>query len=481
MAAMEILEHPSAPLEQTLTEISDDEINLPPSDDEEQAEVKPEAAPTGPEEAEGTAQAPADQPMNGAMVLSLLDKIIGAVDQIQQTQSGLETRQQDMERSVTTIQGELLKLAKSHNTTSNSVNKMMEKVRKVSVNVKTVRATLEKQGGQIKKLENNEAELLKRRNFKVMIYQDDVKLPSRLSISKSMKASESVSGSRGGSMLELKEAVEEPGEEAGQSTDKPHVELSSDEEAVDVEDTLEETRAERIKRSSLQRVQTLKTVFSKEKMDKTRAKTKENLEKTKQKTKDNIEKTRQKTKENIEKTKQKTKENIEKTKQKTKENLEKTRQKTKENLEKTRHNIEKKMGKLGTRMSVNPERKQKMQTSRDKVKKAFTPDHVVYARSKTAVYKVPPFTFHVKKFREGEVEVVQGTEMIEVSQDGEAFTGVDTELHDEAEEVEMEMLNGGGEEAELEEQDEAEEGEDPEEEDSHDELQKDEDQDRDSD
>lgn len=480
MAAMETLEQPIAPLEQTLTEISDDEINLPPSDDEEQVESKTEAASAGPEEAEGPAQPSADQPMNGAMVLSLLDKIIGAVDQIQQTQSGLETRQQEMERSVTTIQGELLKLAKSHNTTSNSVNKMMEKVRKVSVNVKTVRATLEKQGGQIKKLESNEAELLKRRNFKVMIYQDDVKIPSRLSVSKSLKASESVSGSRGGSMLELKEAMEEPGEEAGQSTDKPHVELSSDEEAVDIEDTLEETRAERIKRSSLQRVQNLKTVFSKEKMDKTRAKTKENLEKTKQKTKENIEKTKQKTKENIEKTKQKTKENLEKTKQKTKENLEKTRQKTKENLEKTRHNIEKKMGKLGTRMSVNPERKQKMQTSRDKMKKAFTPDHVVYARSKTAVYKVPPFTFHVKKFREGEVEVVQGTEMIEVSQDGEAFSGVDTELQDEAVEVEMEMLNGG-EEEEAEEHDEAEDAEEPEEDDSHEELQKDEDQDRDSD
>uniref|UniRef100_A0A8C6T4E5 Caveolae associated protein 1b n=1 Tax=Neogobius melanostomus TaxID=47308 RepID=A0A8C6T4E5_9GOBI len=449
MAAMETLEPFSAPMEQTLTEISDDEIHLPPSDDEEQAEGKTEAASAGLEEAEGTGQAPADQPMNGAVVLSLLDKIIGAVDQIQQTQSGLETRQQDMERSVTTIQGELLKLAKSHNTTSNSVNKMMEKVRKVSVNVKTVRATLEKQGGQIKKLESNEAELLKRRNFKVMIYQDDVKLPSRLSISKSLKASESVSGSRGGSMLELKEAVE--GEEAGQSTDKPHVDLSSDEEAVDVEDLLEETRAERIKRSSLQRVQTLKT-----------AKTKENLEKSKQKTKENIEKTRQKTKDNIEKTKQKTKENFEKTKQKTKENLEKTKQKTKENLEKTRHNIEKKMGKLGTRMSVNPERKQKIQTSREKVKKSFTPDHVVYARSKTAMYK-------------GEVEVVQGTEMIEVSQDGEAFSGVDTE----AVEVEMEMMNGGGEEEENEEQDE--EVEDPDEEDSHEELQKDEDQDRDSD
>uniref|UniRef100_A0A3B4UUH7 Caveolae associated protein 1b n=1 Tax=Seriola dumerili TaxID=41447 RepID=A0A3B4UUH7_SERDU len=348
-----------------------------------------------------------DQQANGVLVLSLLDKIIGAVDQIQQTQSGLEARQQDMERSVTSIQGELSKLSKSHSTTSNSVSKMMEKVRKVSVNVKTVQAALEKQGGQIKKLENNEAELLKRRNFKVMIYQDEVKVPSKLSISKSMK---------------------EPGEEGeGEKADKPHVDLSSDEEGLEIEETIEESRAERIKRSSLQRVQTLKTVFSKEKMDKTR---------------------------------------------KTKENLEKTKQKTRENLEKTRHNIEKKMGKLGTRMSVNPERKQKMQTSRDKVKKAFTPDHVVYARSKTAVYKVPPFTFHVKKVREGAVEVVQGTEMVEVSQDVDPFSGVDGEVEEGAIEVEMEMMNGGGDEEEVEED---------EEEDSHDALEENEERDRDSD
>lgn len=177
MAAVEALESSSAQLEpQTLTEISDDEINLQPSDDEDNAlaAVKKELSTMG---TEGDATevnddaAKADPQVNGVMVLSLLDKIIGAVDQIQQTQSGLEARQQEMERSVTSIQGELTKLTKNHSTTSNSVNKMMEKVRKVSVNVKTVRATLEKQGGQIKKLENNEAELLKRRNFKVMIYQ----------------------------------------------------------------------------------------------------------------------------------------------------------------------------------------------------------------------------------------------------------------------------------------------------------------------
>uniref|UniRef100_A0A3B3C4W1 Caveolae associated protein 1b n=1 Tax=Oryzias melastigma TaxID=30732 RepID=A0A3B3C4W1_ORYME len=343
-----------------------------------------------------------DQQVNGVMVLSLLDKIIGAVDQIQQTQSGLESRQQDMERSVTSIQGELTKLSKSHSTTSNSVNKMMEKVRKVSVNVKTVRATLEKQGGQIKKLETNEAELLKRRNFKVMIYQDETKLPSKLSISKSMRTSES------------------PGEEAGEGEkeDKPHVDLSSDEEGLEIEEVIEESRAERIKRSSLQRVQNLKTVFSREKMDRTR-----------------------------------TKENLEKTRQKTKENIEKTKQKTKENLEKTRHNIEKKMGKLGTRMSVNPERKQKMKTSSEKMKKAFTPDHVVYARSKTAVYKVPPFTFHVKKIREGAVEVVHGTEMVEVSREAEPLDEIEGEVDDVEVEVEMEIANGGGaDEDELEEE-----------------------------
>ncbi|KAL7840929.1 hypothetical protein AOLI_G00262520 [Acnodon oligacanthus] len=224
--------------------------------------------------------------------------------------------------------------------------------------------------------------------------------------------------------LELKSAVEEGGEDGGEKT---HIDLSSDEEEVEIEETIEETRAERIKRSSLQRVQNIKTVFSKEKMEKTKQKTKENLEKTKQKTKDNLEKTRMKTKENLEKTKQKTK-----------ENLEKTRQKTRENLEKTRHNIEKKMGKLSTRMSVNPERKEKLKSSQKKMVKSFTPDHTIYARSKTAVYKVPPFTFHVKKIREGEVEI-QGTEMVEVGGETEE---VENGVMEGGEEEEMELEGG---------------------------------------
>ncbi|XP_063315013.1 caveolae-associated protein 1 [Pelobates fuscus] len=321
---------------------------------------QPTTPETPPEEPMDSEPIKADQ-INGVLVLSLLDKIIGAVDQIQVTQNQLEERQQEMENVVGSIQGELTKLTKSHATTSNTASKLLEKVRKVSVNVKTVRQNLERQAGQIKKLEVNESELLRRRNFKVMIYQDEVKLPSKLSISKSLKDTE-------------KQEVEEEEEHKENKEENENIQLSSDEE-VELEEIIEESRAERIKRSGMRRVDDIKKAFSKEKMEKTKVKTKENLEKTKQ------------------------------------------------NLEKTKHNIEKKMTKLGTKIVTN-ERREQMKTSRDKFKKSFTPDHPVYARSKTAVYKVPPFTFYVKKIREGEVEV-QATEMVEVGGEGEEEEAAD--------------------------------------------------------
>ncbi|KFQ23682.1 Polymerase I and transcript release factor, partial [Merops nubicus] len=180
------------------------------------------------------------------------------------------------------------------------------------------------------------------------VLQDEVKLPSKLSISKSLKEGEKLE-------------KEGEGEEvpAGEDhAEEDHVQLSSDEE-VEIEEIIEESRAERIKRSGMKRVDDFKKAFSKEKMEKTKLKTKENLEKTT-----------------------------------------------------PRHNLEKRMNKLGTKIVTN-ERREKMKTSRDKLRKSFTPDHTIYARSKTAVYKVPPFTFHVKKIREGEVEV-KATELMEV-------------------------------------------------------------------
>lgn len=352
----------------TLAEVSydDEEVALvgaatePAVDDDDPAEDTDPMLATG---SGGKSEAQ----MNGVMILSLLDKIIGVVDQIQQTQNGLESRQEAMEKSVSTIQGELAKLSKNHVDTANTVNKMLEKVRKVSVNVKTVRSNLEKQAGQIKKLESNESELLKRRNFKVLIYQDQVKAP-KASKPKTAEAGESKT-------VEGLEQIPEEGQEGISN-------LNSDDDVI-IEEVHIETRTKRLQRTTKEQVDNIKKAFSKEKMEKTKLKTKENLEKTKQRTR---------------------------------ENLEKTRQRTRDNLEKTKHSLEKKIGKLGTRMTPNQERRAKIKSSKEKVKKSLTPDHKIYARSKTSVYRVPPFTFHVKKIREGEEEVVQNTEMVEVTE-----------------------------------------------------------------
>lgn len=181
--------------------------------------------------------------------------------------------------------------------------------------------------------------------------------------------------------------------------------LNSDEE-VEIEEIIEESRTKRLQRSTKQQVDNIKKAFSKEKMEKTKLKTKENLEKTKQRTR---------------------------------ENLEKTRQRTRDNLEKTKHSLEKKIGKLGTRMTPNQERRAKMKSSKDKMKKSLTPDHTIYARSKTTVYRVPPFTFHVKKIREGEEEMVQNTEMVEVTEAEGQPAGEENglDVHVEVEEGEL--------------------------------------------
>ncbi|XP_068435451.1 caveolae-associated protein 1 [Clinocottus analis] len=377
-------EHPA------LEEVSfdDDEVALvgaatePAVDDDPSAQEEDPVLATGPG---GKTEAQ----MNGVMVLALLDKIIGVVDQIQHTQNGLEARQEAMEKSVSTIQGELTKLSKNHVGTTTTVNKMLDKVRKVSVNVKTVRSNLEKQAGQIKKLESNENELLKRRNFKVLIYQDKVKPPKTSKVAEPVVEGQAVEG--------LEQIPE--GQEGLPDN------LNSDGE-VEIEEIIEESRTKRLQRTTKQQVDNIKKAFSKEQMEKNKLKTKENLEKTRQKTRDN---------------------------------LEKTRQRTRDNLEKTKHSLGKKMGKLGTRMTPNMERRAKMKSSKEKATKSLTPDHTVYARSKTSVYRVPPFTFHVKKIREGEEEVMQNTEMEEVTEDEGQPGGEENGLgvHVEVEEGEL--------------------------------------------
>lgn len=114
---------------------------------------------------------PKDGQVNAITVLTLLDKLVNMLDTVQENQQKMEQRQADMESAVRGIQSDMTKLSKCHTSTSNSVSKLLEKSRKVSVNMKEVKDKMDKQAVQVKKLEANHAHLLKRNHFKVLIFQ----------------------------------------------------------------------------------------------------------------------------------------------------------------------------------------------------------------------------------------------------------------------------------------------------------------------
>ncbi|XP_072903065.1 caveolae-associated protein 2a [Hemitrygon akajei] len=197
--------------------------------------------------------------VNAITVLALLDKLVNMLDTVQDNQRKMEQRQIGVESSVRGIQSDLTKLSKSHSTTSNTVNKLLDKSRKVSANVKEMRERLDKQTGQVKKLENNQAQLLKKNNFRVLIFQDETEIPA--SVFEKPKV----------------EAVEEQCADENKDVEVSHpsLELSSDEDIHDLEDNdeeklekLEQSRAAKIKSSSLKKVDSIKKAFSRENIEK---------------------------------------------------------------------------------------------------------------------------------------------------------------------------------------------------------------------
>ncbi|XP_036377715.1 caveolae-associated protein 4b [Megalops cyprinoides] len=184
-------------------------------------------------------------------IMSLLERVAGIIDEVQACQQRMEERQLELENSVKTIQAEVLKLAKDHTTTSGTVEKLLEKTRRVGANIKDVRVRVEKQNLRVKKVETTQEELLTKNKFRVVIYQGETEIPS-VAAAKVPK---------GG-------AVEGPAEVP---PDAPP-ELSSDEEYMVVEEA-DSSTAGRLKKTGLKRIESIKAAFSRESM----AKTKENF------------------------------------------------------------------------------------------------------------------------------------------------------------------------------------------------------------
>ncbi|XP_074158922.1 caveolae-associated protein 2 [Sminthopsis crassicaudata] len=201
--------------------------------------------------------------VNAVTVLTLLDKLVNMLDTVQENQHKMEQRQINLEGSVKGIQNDLTKLSKYQTSTSNTVSKLLEKSRKVSAHTREVKERMERQCAQVKRLESNHAQLLKRNHFKVLIFQEENEIPT------SVFAKEPVPS--------ITEGKEESVDENKSLEETLHtVNLSSDDEMPNEEDALEdsteekveESRAEKIKRSSLKKVDSLKKAFSRQNIEK---------------------------------------------------------------------------------------------------------------------------------------------------------------------------------------------------------------------
>ncbi|XP_048391119.1 caveolae-associated protein 2-like [Stegostoma tigrinum] len=200
--------------------------------------------------------------VNAITVLALLDKLVNMLDTVQDNQRKMEHRQIGVESSVRGIQSDITKLSKSHSTTSNTVNKLLDKSRKVSSNVQEMRERLDKQAAQVKKLESNQAQLLKKNNFRVLIFQEETEIPAKVFAE---KPKEDVAEEAEGH-VDANKPVE---------GSLPSLELSSDEDVREGEDNdgersekLEKSRAAKIKRSSMKKVDSIKKAFSRENIEK---------------------------------------------------------------------------------------------------------------------------------------------------------------------------------------------------------------------
>ncbi|XP_008059647.1 serum deprivation-response protein [Carlito syrichta] len=201
--------------------------------------------------------------VNAVTVLTLLDKLVRMLDAVQENQHKMEQRQIGLEGSVRGIQSDLGKLAKCQASTSATVGKLLEKSRRVSAHTRAVRERMDRQSAQVRRLESNHAQLLRRNRFKVLIFQEENEIPANVFVKEPV--SSPVEGKE--ELADENKSLEETLHTVDLSSDD---ELAHDEGALEdsAEENMEESRAEKIKRSSLKKVDSLKKAFSRENIEK---------------------------------------------------------------------------------------------------------------------------------------------------------------------------------------------------------------------
>lgn len=190
-------------------------------------------------------------PEDPGSIMALLERVAGIIDNVQACQTRMEDRQLELENSVKSIQADVVKLTADHAVTSGTVDKLLEKTRKVSCHVKDVRVRVENQNLRVKKVEATQADLLAKNKFRVVIYQGENEVP----VGEPKEAAAAAGGSSGAAAAEI-----EP--------DKFELPPESDEEYMVVEEA--ESSTARVKKVGLSRIESFKATFSRQNMTKTK-------------------------------------------------------------------------------------------------------------------------------------------------------------------------------------------------------------------
>ncbi|XP_061411985.1 caveolae-associated protein 2-like [Lethenteron reissneri] len=231
-----------------------------------------------PESPTGTPRLRADEirpgpQANAVTVLALLDRLLGMLEGVQEAQRRLEERQRATEGVVRSVAGELSRMARSGQSTDGAVAKVLAKARTVSANVKDVRERLERQAAQVRKLDAKHGDLLRRNNFRILIFQEGSETPTAEATSRpvgpppgpAVLVSDEARGSAHADSSFEEVCIAGEGSEAGDEAATRPPDLSSDEEYI-LEEV--ETTTTRLKKSSMKRMDSLKKAFSKESFEK---------------------------------------------------------------------------------------------------------------------------------------------------------------------------------------------------------------------
>nr|XP_004650775.1 caveolae-associated protein 3 [Jaculus jaculus] len=180
---------------------------------------------------------PAGGPVHAVTVVTLLEKLATMLEGLRERQGGLAQRQGGLAGSVRRIQSGLGALSRSHDTTSNTLAQLLAKAERVGSHADAAQQRAVRRAAQVQRLEANHGLLVARGKLHVLLFKEETEIPAR--------AFHKVPALLG----------PEDGSELGPEQPEAGVGESSDEEPV-------ESRARRLRRTGLQKVQSLRRALS---------------------------------------------------------------------------------------------------------------------------------------------------------------------------------------------------------------------------